>query len=253
MARLAAKGGVEAADPNQQAYGRALKEYQDAIAGRGRYANLQGAARESAIKVLGEQFGRLAGAVRDYNAEQAAASLAAGGDKAGAWMEKYATRAEKMQAELKRAKDELGIHFTPEIEQRIRKAFADPAAAKAGNDRLRLYAQISDELDAQMQAAGAELQLGRQLTQTEAERLQLLREIAAVEGEIGPQLAAELRARVEARDVVSHQIAPQRQPGGGSGGGARRAAALGRGRRCRRRPGCSRRTRRCGPRWNRSA
>jgi len=211
LARLAKRGGVEPTDPLAQDYARALKEYQDAIAGRGQYANLQGAAREDIIKKLGERFGRLAASMREFNAEQNAVTLAAGGDKAGAWMEKYATRAEKMQVELKKARDELGIHFTPEIEQRIRKAFAEPGAEKAGNDRMRIYKQISDELDAHMQSAGLELAMGRQLTQVESDRLKLMQEIGEHQRELGPQLAAELRARVEARSVVDQQIEQSRQ------------------------------------------
>lgn len=44
--------------------------------------------------------------------------------KAGEWMEKLATNTEKMNAELKKAKTELGDAFTPEIEKRIRAQYA---------------------------------------------------------------------------------------------------------------------------------
>lgn len=46
------------------------------------------------------------------------------GDPSG-WMAKYATKAEQLNAELKKAKDELGANFTPELEGRIREKFSE--------------------------------------------------------------------------------------------------------------------------------
>ena len=47
-----------------------------------------------------------------------------GGD-IGDWMDKYATKAEKLNQELKKAKEELGADFTPELESRIREKYAE--------------------------------------------------------------------------------------------------------------------------------
>lgn len=49
----------------------------------------------------------------------------------GEWMEKYADKAEKLNAELKKAKAELGDKFTPELEQKIRAKFMPDKKAKA--------------------------------------------------------------------------------------------------------------------------
>lgn len=59
--------------------------------------------------------------------------------KAGQWMDKYATDAERVNAEIGKAKKELGTAFTPELEQRIREKII-PAkkggGRGAGKDRL---------------------------------------------------------------------------------------------------------------------
>lgn len=62
------------------------------------------------------------------------------GADVGDWMDKYATKAEKLNEELKKAKDELGEKFTPELESRIREKFAEKkgggGAAKAERQDL---------------------------------------------------------------------------------------------------------------------
>lgn len=68
----------------------------------------------------------------DHDAKALADSRAIA-DKAAAiadWSEKYASNAEKLDAELKKAKEELGDDFTPELEARIRAKFADKDALK---------------------------------------------------------------------------------------------------------------------------
>lgn len=210
LARLATKGGVEPSAPYALDFARAQKAFTDAVTGQGQYANLRGAARDAVIKSTGAQLGRLAERLRELRAEQDAVSLGAGGDKAGEWMERYASRAEKLQAELQRARNELGAHFTPELEQRIRDRFAEPATERAGNDRLRVYRQIREELDQQKLLADAELAQGRQLSQTESERLRTLQEISRNQAELGPRLAAELRARVDLRAATAEQVEQSR-------------------------------------------
>ena len=53
--------------------------------------------------------------------------------KLGAWMETYATRAEKMAVEIAKAKKELGAAFTPELEARIRAKFEPKGAGGSGS------------------------------------------------------------------------------------------------------------------------
>jgi len=51
--------------------------------------------------------------------------------KASEWMRKYATDIERVNAEITKAKKELGAAFTPELEQRIRQKIDPPKKAKA--------------------------------------------------------------------------------------------------------------------------
>jgi hypothetical protein len=51
------------------------------------------------------------------------------GNKASEWMLQYANDAEKMAAEIQKARNELGDKFTPELEKRIRAKFTNKPAA----------------------------------------------------------------------------------------------------------------------------
>lgn len=64
--------------------------------------------------------------------------------KAGEWMDQYATKAEQLAKELKKAREELGDAFTPEIERRIRDKFADKGAIKHMEDLRQLYTEVAN-------------------------------------------------------------------------------------------------------------
>lgn len=69
------------------------------------------------------------------------------------WMLQYATDAEKMTAEIQKAKNELGDRFTPELEKRIREKFAKKPPADDNSRKIMdgqikaVEAQIAREKD----------------------------------------------------------------------------------------------------------
>ena len=98
-------------------------------------ANFPEAARVPLLQTLLRQYAELAGKIQEAEREKAKLEGTGQAAKLGEWLQRYATDAEKLAAELKKAKEELGPAFTPEIEQRIRQRFMPtqkPPAAAAG-------------------------------------------------------------------------------------------------------------------------
>lgn len=62
--------------------------------------------------------------------------------KASEWLKTYATDAERLAEELKKARAELGDKFTPELEKRIREKFAKKPEAGADDSRKILDGQL---------------------------------------------------------------------------------------------------------------
>lgn len=89
-------------------------------------AALPESARVALLQVITKQIGELVGKQRELNGEQARFNAIGEQSKASQWLSKYATDAEKLAAELAKAKAELGAAFTPEIEKRIRDSFVKP-------------------------------------------------------------------------------------------------------------------------------
>lgn len=87
-------------------------------------------ARIPLLQTLLRQYAELAGKIQDAEREKAKLEGTGQAAKLGEWLQRYATDAEKLAAELKKAKDELGPAFTPEIEQRIRQRFMPDKAPK---------------------------------------------------------------------------------------------------------------------------
>jgi len=75
-----------------------------------------------AIDVQGD-IDRLNAGMDDLNRELQIQDSRTRSGKASEWMEKYATDAEQMAAEITKARNELGDKFTPELERRIREKF----------------------------------------------------------------------------------------------------------------------------------
>jgi tape measure domain-containing protein len=106
-----------------------LKAQMDAAsAGTGEFAGMNQGARNDIVAKLGAQYGTLYGRIQAVNEEKAKLEGTGQASKLSEWMDKYATKAEKLAAELAKAKKELGGKFTPEIESRIREQFAEKVA-----------------------------------------------------------------------------------------------------------------------------
>ena len=88
--------------------------------------------------------------------------------KAAEWMEKLATKAEKMNTELKTAKKELGSAFTPEIEKRITEKYAEKATKSGGggaiSEKISEYTRMAEAIGKVTALQDQELAYGGKLT-----------------------------------------------------------------------------------------
>lgn len=123
-----AKGDTEAA----KKMASLLTQINDLKAGKGidGGAPLPEAARQGLLQTLLKQYAALQVAVEGVASEQEKLDSAGKQSKASEWLAKYATDAERLAAELKKAKAELGGAFTPEIEKRITEKYT-PKGEKA--------------------------------------------------------------------------------------------------------------------------
>ena len=100
------------------------KQIEDLTKGTGEAAKLTEVARQAVLQVTLKQYGELAGKIQRVGEEQTKLDSIGQTGARDKWLEKYATDAEKLAAELAKAKKELGAAFTPELEARIRESFA---------------------------------------------------------------------------------------------------------------------------------
>jgi tape measure domain-containing protein len=123
----------------------------------GVYSNLDPAAKLSLLMAYGGQISALTEKVRQLGEETDKATELKNKKNLSQWMTDYATKAEKLEAELKKARTELGNQFTPELESRIRKAFEtrDAGAAKELTAYQRLSAAIRTKTEENEQEAKA--------------------------------------------------------------------------------------------------
>lgn len=130
-------------------------------------------APERAANLAGytQQFDALKTKLQDFNAEQEKAKSIAGQPAREAWLEKYATDAQKLQAELKKAREDFGGLIPPDLEQRIRAKFAgkggkaDDSALDAQREAAKQWADaVADMVKAEQAAQAA----GEGLTATQA-------------------------------------------------------------------------------------
>jgi tape measure domain-containing protein len=132
--RLATAGLPGIAKQDNDATGRLAtlqRQIDNLMAGNGPDggAALPEAARVDLLQKLLGQYGQLAGRVAAVADEQERLAAVGQASKLSEWMAKYATDAERANAEVAKAKKELGGAFTPELEQRIRQKYL-PKPAK---------------------------------------------------------------------------------------------------------------------------
>lgn len=152
--------------------GDAMKE--DAAAARKEVDRLTESilgARNGASKAAASlsQTGRAGDAANDSmraaNSSAEALGAANKGDKASEWLRKYATDAEKLAAELKKAREELGSGFSPDIVGRVVDKFSDreglgQRSREARADAATLRAQGRDARDSLFDRAEGRRQRG---------------------------------------------------------------------------------------------
>lgn len=123
----------------------------DLMAGRGINggAPLAEEARVGLLQTLLRQYAELASKVRDVSTEQEKLENFGNSKKLSDWMMRYATDAELAAKEVKKARDELGSAFTPELEKRIRDRFIKkgPKVDDGYLEALQAEARIQEEQD----------------------------------------------------------------------------------------------------------
>lgn len=139
--RILGQGADVAAPPSQARADltTAEKDYRDALAKLGTGQNeAQNIAFAEIARTRGEAYGRIAAEVNKLNDAETVSLRLAQRQKQVDYLKEYANNAEKLAAELKKAKDELGPLFTADIEARIREKFkpkgSDADAKKAARD-----------------------------------------------------------------------------------------------------------------------
>lgn len=134
-----------------------LKAKGNAITGSDRIVLIELEAQYQDIARALEKNRNLTGQINDLGQES----------KAQGWMAKYATDAERVAAEIAKAKKELGDAFTPELEQRIRaKITPDKKPAKTPAERFDSEAYLSSLRKAQASEINT-------INETEAEKLRI--------------------------------------------------------------------------------
>lgn len=113
----------------------------------GEFAAINAAAQQELLKQTGIELAGVLQRIQQSNAE--AEKLASFGrdKKASEWLEKYASNAEKLNAELAKARAELGDRFTPELEQRIRARFTLKEKTGNKNDSARMQREAQELVD----------------------------------------------------------------------------------------------------------
>ena len=109
----------------------------------GQFAGINDAAQMALLQQTGLELAALLQRTRDLAVEQKKLQEIGPQSARDRWLEKYATDAERLNAELAKARQELGGAFTPEVEQRIRAKFTvkDKKAPKGDSERMQREAQ----------------------------------------------------------------------------------------------------------------
>lgn len=137
-------GGKEAAKSDGPEAAR-LAELNDQIAGlmnrTGKAATMNEAARQAVLQATLKEYAALDGAVRRLADAESRRGKLSKEETTAEYLKKYATEAERLDAALKKARDDFGGILPPEIETRIRAALtpkppAVPRVREAASDPL---------------------------------------------------------------------------------------------------------------------
>lgn len=136
--------------------------------------------------------------------------------KSAEWMEKLATKAEKMNAELTKARKELGDAFSPEIEKRIRAQYEekDKGAAKAQaaiKKESGAYATLMASIGEKVAAGKLELIGYDQLSESQKLTIKLDEAVKAGKKELTPAHIANAKALIAERAAQEAVIAANKQ------------------------------------------
>lgn len=102
------------------------KEMDDALAGRGKYANNNPAQRQAIAAALGVQMGTLYGAQTKLNDATERANKLSKAQLEADWLGKYGTNADKLNAKLEETRKAFGGVIPPAVEKILREQFKDP-------------------------------------------------------------------------------------------------------------------------------
>lgn len=120
----------------------------DLNARRGDAASMNEIARQAVLQATMRDYGLLYGQIQALNAEQARTKEIGQQPARAAWLEKYASDAERLQAELKKVAADFGGVIPPDLEARIREKFTKPS--KDGVNLAKQYSGlVTDLLDKQ--------------------------------------------------------------------------------------------------------
>ncbi len=203
-----AKGGGEGAEE----LGRLQKKIDDFTAGKGEATGVNDMARQAILQTTIQQYAALYSRMQQVGDEQKKLDAIGQQSKLSAYMEKYANDAEKLQAELKKVREELGGVIPPDLEARIRAKFTKPV--KEGIDYAKQYADLVADLTNSGSGLAANfneqanvLARGYALTDKSAEAATRYRQ--AVEALINKQpfAVAQAKAEADAREALNKAFA----------------------------------------------
>lgn len=113
----------------------------------GQFAGINDAAQMALLQQTGLELAALLQRTRDLAVEQKKLQEIGQQSARDRWLEKYATDAERLNAELAKARQELGSAFTPEVEQRIRAKFTVKDKKAPKNDSARMQREAQELVD----------------------------------------------------------------------------------------------------------
>jgi tape measure domain-containing protein len=160
--------------------------------------SLNDAARTEILRTLGAQYGVLTERLKSYNEQQAALNKSLNGDKLKQWLAnntQYLSKSEQLAQALADAHKELGDAFTPDIQKRIEKAFAeqDKDAKKMEEEYKNLIKTISEKTAVQK----GELDAHQELTEGQKYALGVLDQLRTGTLKLSEAQATQLGASLE--------------------------------------------------------
>lgn len=185
--RLARAAGIELAKGESeevQELAALQKQIDNLQAGRGPAGeeNFPEAARVALLQELLKKYAGVADGIRTNKRLNEEWNAIGQESAANRWLAKYATDAERLAAELKKAREELGPAFTPELEQRIRQKFTTDKPPATGGAARETEAEIRARQDlARLARVDAAEQLADQEARAAAAREAQEAERAAIE------------------------------------------------------------------------